>query len=259
MGYFWRIPLLLAVGVCAGFLNTVAGGGSLLTLPVLIFLGLPPTTANGTNRIAIFVQNAIAIMGFSHREVSNFRYSTLLAIPALIGAIIGAKIAVKFNETLFKRVLAGIMVVVLCLILFPEAEESKELSMTRLIIAMVVFFFIGIYGGFIQAGVGFIIMAALTVINGFNLDFINAIKVFVVFFYTITALFVFIKEKRVDWYLGVTLAIGNATGAWIGTHWVVDLIVQGDEWKIEVVIAVTVVAFAIRLFWQSLTAKTNNN
>ena len=120
---------------------------------------------------------------------------------------------------------------------------------------MVVFFFIGIYGGFIQAGVGFIIMAALTVINGFDLALINAIKLFVVFFYTLTALGVFIKEKRVDWALGVTLAFGNATGAWIGSQWAVT---KGDEW-IKAVLIVTVVAFAIRLLWQSFTAKTNTN
>lgn len=257
MKSFWRIPLLLVAGLCAGFLNTVAGGGSLITLPLLIFLGLPPTTANGTNRIAIILQNATGIMGFRHLEVSNFRYSTLLAIPALIGAIIGAKIAVKFNETLFKRVLAGVMIVVLCLILFsPKPETANEnLSITRQIVAMVVFFFIGIYGGFIQAGVGFIIMAALTVINGFDLALINAIKLFVVFFYTLTALGVFIKEKRVDWALGVTLAIGNATGAWIGSQWAVA---EGDQ-SIKVVLVVTVVAFAIRLLWQSFTAKTNTN
>lgn len=257
MKSFWRIPLLLVAGLCAGFLNTVAGGGSLITLPLLIFLGLPPTTANGTNRIAIVVQNASGIMGFRHLAVSNFRYSTLLAIPALIGAIIGAKIAVKFNETLFKRVLAGVMIAVLCLILFsPKPEAANEnLSITRQIVAMVVFFFIGIYGGFIQAGVGFIIMAALTVINGFDLALINAIKLFVVFFYTLTALGVFIKEKRVDWALGVTLAFGNATGAWIGSQWAVT---KGDEW-IKAVLIVTVVAFAIRLLWQSFTAKTNTN
>jgi uncharacterized membrane protein YfcA len=257
MKSFWRIPLLLAAGLCAGFLNTVAGGGSLITLPLLIFLGLPPTTANGTNRIAIIVQNATGIIGFRHLEVSNFRYSTRLAIPALIGAIIGAKIAVKFNENLFKRVLAGVMIVVLCLIVFsPKPEAAHEnLSITRQIVAMGVFFFIGIYGGFIQAGVGFIIMAALTVINGFDLALINAIKLFVVFFYTLTALGVFIKEKRVDWALGITLAIGNATGAWIGSQWAVA---KGDEW-IKIVLVVTVVAFAIRLVWQSFTAKTNTN
>ena len=113
---------------------------------------------------------------------------------------------------------------------------------------MLVFFFIGVYGGFIQAGVGFIIIAALTLTNGFDLVRTNAIKVFVIFFYTIIALIVFVWNGNVNWYLGLTLAVGNATGAWIGSRWAVA---KGDKW-IRVVLVVTVLAFAIRLFWQTL-------
>ncbi len=252
MENFWEVPLILVTGVFAGFLNTVAGGGSLLTLPVLIFLGLPSATANGTNRIAVFIQNASGIMGFRRKGVSDFGYSTLLTLPALVGAWFGAKIAVEMDEVIFNRVLAGIMLAVLFLTLFSPTKKlqggTENLSLFRKIIGMLVFFFVGVYGGFIQAGVGFIIIAALTLTNGFDLVRTNAIKVFVIFFYTSIALIVFVWNRNVDWPLGLTLAVGNATGAWVGSHWAVA---KGDKW-IRVVLVVTVLVFAIQLFRQTL-------
>ena len=277
MENLWEIPLILVTGVFAGFLNTVAGGGSLLTLPVLIFLGLPPATANGTNRVAVFAQNASGIMGFRRKGVSDFGYSTLLTLPALAGAWFGAQIAVDMDEVVFNRVLAGIMIGVLFITLYNPTKKLQDgpeglsllrniigsivfffvgarsnwytyYDVIRKIIGMFVFFFVGIYGGFIQAGAGFIIIAALTLTNGFDLVRTNAIKLFVVFFYTISALVVFIQSGNVNWYFGLTLAVGNATGAWIGSHWAVE---KGDKW-IRVVLIVAVLAFAIRLFWQTL-------
>ena len=252
MENLWEIPLILVTGVFAGFLNTVAGGGSLLSLPVLIFLGLPSAVANGTNRVAVFIQNASAITGFRRKGVSDFRYSALLTLPALAGAWIGARIAIEIDPTLFNRILSGIMIVVLFTTLFSPTKKLKggaeNLSVPRKIVGMAAFFLVGIYGGFIQAGVGFIVIAALTLINGFDLVRTNVIKVFVIFFYTIIALIVFIMSRNVNWPLGLTLAVGNATGAWIGSHWAVD---KGDKW-IKVVLVVTVLAFAIRLFWQTL-------
>ena len=108
---------------------------------------------------------------------------------------------------------------------------------------MVVFFFIGIYGGFIQAGVGLLVITALRLLTGIDLVRTNAIKVLVIFFYTIVALGIFISEGHVNWILGFTLAAGNATGAWIGSHWAVE---KGDKW-IKVVLVVAVLVFATNL------------
>ena len=252
MELFLKIPLILITGTFAGFLNTVAGGGSLLTLPVLRFLGLPAPKANGTNRVAVIIQNASGIMGFRRKGISDFRYSALLTAPAIVGAWIGAEIANQMTDRAFDRVLAGIMVGVLFLTLFSPTKKlqggSENLNLSRKIMAMVGFFFVGVYGGFIQAGVGFIIIAALTLINGFDLIRTNAIKIFVVFFYTIVALVAFVRAGNVDWFLGLTLAVGNASGAWIGSHWAVT---KGEKW-IKTVLVVAVLAFAVRLVWQSL-------
>ncbi len=247
---FLEIGLVIGAGIIAGFFNTVAGGGSLLTLPILImYIGLPPSIANATNRVAIFSQNVFAIAGFKSKGVSDFKYSLLLGISALLGAIIGAKIAVDIKGELFNRILAIIMVAVVLLTLFKrkkaETDQSESLTIPQKIITTVVFFLIGIYGGFIQAGVGFLIIAALTNLNGFSLIKTNAIKVFVVFIYTIAALLVFILEGQVNWIYGVILAIGNSLGAWFASRWSVK---KGDK-VVGRILVVAVIILAVKLWF----------
>ncbi len=243
----WHIPVIFTAGILAGFINTLAGGGSLLTLPILIFLGLPTAVANGTNRIAIVAQCAFAVAGFKKKGVSNFKLSLLLSTPAIIGAIIGACFAVDISDVLFRRVLAGIMLLVLGLILWNPRQEggssSNSLGRRQLITAMIVFFFIGIYGGFIQVGVGFIIIAALTTITKFNLIVTNSHKVFIAGIYTIFALIVFALNGKICWEIGLCLAAGMGLGGWIGSHWAVK---KGERW-IRAVLAICVVAMVVKL------------
>ena len=243
----WHIPVIFTAGILAGFINTLAGGGSLLTLPILIFLGLPTAVANGTNRIAIVAQCAFAVAGFKKKGVSNFKLSLLLSTPAIIGAIIGAYFAVDISDVLFRRVLAVIMLLVLGLILWNPRQDggsnSNSLGRRQLITAMTVFFFIGIYGGFIQVGVGFIIIAALTTITKFNLVVTNSHKVFIAGIYTVFALIVFAFNDKVCWEIGLCLAAGMGLGGWIGSHWAVA---KGERW-IRVVLAICVVAMVIKL------------
>jgi uncharacterized protein len=244
----WYIPVVFTVGIIAGFINTLAGGGSLLTLPILIFLGLPTAVANGTNRLAIMTQCLFAVIGFKRKGVSGFKLSLLLSVPALIGAIIGAQIAVDMSDILFKRVLAVIMLLILGLILWnPRQDVGSLMSSGRnhLIITMIAFFFIGFYGGFIQVGVGFIIIAALTTIKGLNLVNTNSHKVFITGIYTIFALIVFAFNGKICWTIGLCLAAGMGLGGWIGSHWVVA---GGERW-IRLALTICVIAMVIKLLF----------
>jgi uncharacterized membrane protein YfcA len=243
-----KAALLIAVGGIAGFLNVLAGGGSLLTLPVLIFLGLPATVANGTNRIAILVQNIFAVGGFRSRGVMPLGMALLCTAPALAGSYLGANLALSVDDQLFKRILAGIMLGVL---LFTAIDPMKhrrrtEMSYTPLRIAalLLCFFAVGIYGGFVQAGVGFLIITSL-LLQGLDLVTINAVKVFVVAFFTLVALTVFILHQQVDYGLGLALAAGNASGGWIATRMAVK---KGHDW-IKKFVSLTILAFAIKLLW----------
>ena len=105
MEEWYHYLLLVVVGFTVGFINTMAGGGSLLSLPVLIFLGLPPAVANGTNRVAIVIQTALATAGFKSKGVSTYPFNLYLAVSALIGAIIGANIAIDIKGELLTRFL----------------------------------------------------------------------------------------------------------------------------------------------------------
>ena len=219
---FNDVIILLICGVIAGFINTVAGGGSLLTLPILIFMGLPSNIANGTNRIAIFMQNIFSISGYKSRGVSDFKYSSWLSVSALIGSIIGAKIAININEDMFNKILSVVIIIVVLSIIYnknPFNINSENISIEKKIISVIMFFFIGIYGGFIHAGVGFLILSILSNYNGIQLSKANSIKVFVIFVYTFFALIVFIMENKINWILGINLGIGNSIGGWIASRW----------------------------------------
>ena len=244
--YFWQVPVLVLVGVLAGFLNVLAGGGSLLTLPLLIFFGLPAATANGTNRVAIFCQNIFAITGFKRKGVFPIRLALICTPPALIGSYFGANLAITVDEMVFRRLLALIMVGVLIFMVIDPMKHlqqaEKPMTPLRLAVLLVSFFGVGVYGGFVQAGVGFLIITGL-LMHGLDLVRINAVKVLVVFAFTLVALGVFVVHGQVDYVLGLALAVGNSTGGWFASHLAVE---KGHEW-IKRFVVVTVLIFALRL------------
>lgn len=241
-----QTALLFATGTAAGIINVLAGGGSMLSVPVLIFLGVDPVTANGTNRVAIAVQNATAIHGFRRQSEGSFPLSTKLALAALPGSIVGAWLASHMNNAAFQRVLAVVLVLAVIALFLPSpaAPESEQLSPWRRALVYPVMFGIGVYGGFIQIGVGFIFMAGLQRLLRLGLVRVNIHKVFIIFVYTLPALGIFLWRGQVNWLLGLSLAAGTASGAWIATR----LAIRGGERWIRVVVAIAVVLMAVRLF-----------
>ena len=237
---------ILVAGVFAGFVNVVAGGGSLITIPVLIFAGLPPAAANGTNRIAILSQNIIAVNRFRRKGFFPVKAGILLGLAAAAGAVAGSLIAVEMSGELFKKILSGVMILVLILTLTGNRggkRNSNEIHHMPWLIP--VFFLVGIYGGFIQAGVGFIIIAAFSLIGGTGLITTNAAKVLIVLVYTVPSLIIFIVNGHVVWPAGLILAAGNSCGALLGAKLSIE---KGDAW-IKAVLAVTVTAMAVKLFF----------
>lgn len=243
------ILILVGAGLFAGFVNTMAGGGSLLTLPLLIFLGLPPATANGTNRIAIIVSASSATQGFRSKNISSFPLSIYLGIAAFFGALIGSRIAVEIDGLLFNKILAIILIIVLVLMVFKPNYKADLLQARTtgktLIWSMVAFFFIGIYGGFINAGIGFIIMLFLNYVNKLDLVRVNATKVTLVLIYTTAALATFILSGHIDLKYGIALAVGNAAGAFFASRYAV----KKGEGVIKTVMMVMVVAMSVKLWF----------
>ncbi len=221
--------LLFGLGLLAGFINIMAGGGSTLTLPALILLGLDSATANGTNRLAIFIQNIFAISSFRKQKVHQFRESLKLALWTLPGAIIGAFFAVKISDIWFQRILGLVIIgVVISLFIPVTGSGSHTDAYSRVENRWPVYlalFGVGFYGGFIQAGVGFLIMAALYHLLKIDLVRVNMHKVFIVFIYMFPTLLIFIFTHHVHYLYGLVLAAGNATGAW----WSAKIQVRGGE------------------------------
>jgi uncharacterized membrane protein YfcA len=231
--------------------NVQAGGGSLLTLPVLIFLGLPTAVANGTNRVAILFQCAVATGSFKRMGFDTIRLGLRLSVTAVVGAIIGSRIAIEVSDSVFRLVLSLVMVMALAVILFrrkPEADacdlgESSGAGIRHPVLQYFLFLIVGLYGGFIQAGVGFMQLFALYVIGGLSLVRANCVKLFVAGIYLIPSLVVFIAYGKVAWVPAIVLAAGTGLGAWLGAQFAVR---KGERW-IKAVLALAVLGMAGRL------------
>ena len=240
----WYFPLLAVAGIAVGFLNVMAGGGSLISLPILIFLGLDPAMANGTNRVAILVQNITAVSSFRSQGYSEMRHSLSLALCTVPGAVAGAFAAVAVDPILFKRILGAVLVAAVVLILRKGPSSADEdRSVRRPVLAHLAMVGVGFWGGFLQAGVGFLIMPILFQLLRLDLIRVNMHKVFIVGVYTIPALLVFALEGKVWWLGGLVLAVGNAAGAWLATR----VTISHGERAIRVVFVAAVIAMGVKL------------
>lgn len=180
----------------------------MLVVPFLIFIGLPANVANATNRIAILLQNVVSVSSFKQKKILNFKTDSKLLLPVALGSIAGAFIAVDINEEIFKKVIAGLLIIMFFMLLLkPDAwvkANADKAKMKSPWLRNVIFFLLGIYGGFIQIGIGFFLLAGLVLGCGYDLLKANAIKLFIVLFYTIIALAIFIWNDLVDFKVGLS-------------------------------------------------------
>ena len=239
------VILLFIVAFISGFINVGAGGGSSLTLPMLIFLGLDSSIANGTNRIGVLMQNLTAIYSFKRSKYSQFKLSLKLSLLSLPGAIAGAFLAVTLDDELFQTILGIVMILIIISMFLPKAKNTKESENSQKISWSVYLSMIGIgfYGGFLQVGVGFIIMASLQHLMKLNLIYVNMHKVFIVLVFTLPAILIFSFSGDINWFWGITLGLGNAAGAW----WSVKLTVKKGEKIIKIVLVIAILIMALKL------------
>jgi len=219
-----QYALIVLAGFFAGFINTLAGSGSLITLPLLIALGLPANVANGTNRIAIFLQNVVGVSSYKSQKVFEFKSSINLVIPAVLGSILGAVLAVDINEEIMTKAIGGLLVFMFFFILLKPSKWLKEQQVKAPLpywARAIIFFIIGLYGGFIQAGVGFFLLAGLVLGAGYDLVKANAVKVFIVLIYTAFAILVFYINDQINFKYGLILAAGSMLGAFVGARFAV--------------------------------------
>ncbi|MEA3406717.1 MAG: sulfite exporter TauE/SafE family protein [Chloroflexota bacterium] len=241
-----QIIIILVAGLVAGFVNTMAGGGSFLTIAALELTGLPIIMANGTNRVAVEVQTIMAILGFRSKGISDAKLSIQFAIPALLGAVLGAYLVIDLPTTIFRRFMAVAMLMMLVILVIRPTrwfkERQIEMTPKRKLLGAVALFVVGIYGGAIQAGVGFLLIASLVVVAGLNLVQANSHKVFIIATYTLFALGTFALKGQVNWILGLILAVGNGVGGWLASR----LAVEKGEGLVRAVLGIMLAVLSIR-------------
>ena len=238
--------LLIAAGFAAGFVNTVAGGGSVITIPVLFEALGDAGLANGTNRIAILMAQVAATTGFRRAGKLDMRKIAPLIPATVLGAVTGAWIATSLDSDSMKKVFAFILVLVALSVLVKPSRwlGGHERSIPEPL-RSIIFFGVGFYGGFVQAGVGFLLLGALVVGGGLDLVRGNAAKVFLILIYTPVALMLFASAAQVDWWYGLVMGVGNVSGAILATRLAVK---KGAGWIRWVIIVMAVVA-AIRMLF----------
>ena len=223
---WYDYPIILIAGFFAGVINMYAGSGSTISLAAMLFAGIPASVANGSNRIAIFLQNIIGVRGYHQKGLLDFNYAWKVAIPGMVGSAVGALgwnyLAETTNEELLRQIVGFIMLGMLVVVFVNpkrliegKGGESGHDPTWR---DYGLFFLIGIYGGFIQAGIGVFLLLSLVLSSGYDLIRSNAIKVFIVLCQSIIALIIFALNGQVAWGIGLVLAMGNMSGAWVATQ-----------------------------------------
>lgn len=239
--YSWQIiSVLILSGVLVGIINTLAGSGTAISYYLFILLGLPPHIANGTTRPSVILQTLAATLSFKKQNVLDLKKGIKLSIPTVLGSILGASIAVKIDKDIFEIVVGFVMLLMLFFIFYkPEvwikgkAEKIKEKPS---IIQYIVFFAIGVYGGFIHIGVGIFLLAALVLLSGYDLVKANALKVFIVMVYSPVTLIIFMYNNQVNYYLGLIVAIGNIFGGYYASKYAVKWGASFVRWVLIIVV-----------------------
>jgi hypothetical protein len=253
---WYSYPLLLVAGFVSGFVNTLAGSGSAVTLPVLIFLGLPAHIANGTNRVAIVLQNVSGVWTFRQRGALDLRGAMWLSVPAVLGSALGAQVSLRLDEATMRQVI-GVVMLMMCVIILLRPSRWLHGAVESMATHpnwkhMLLFFLIGMYGGFIQVGVGIFLLAGLVLGIGYDVVRANAVKVAVVLAFTLVALAVFVLNGRVQWREGLILAVGSMAGAWVGARFAVE---KGALWVRRLLIAIVLFSAAHLLGVSELLAR----
>lgn len=234
------VLILLFSGLVVGFINTLAGGGSAISLTVFMALGLPVQVANGTNRIAIFMQNLSSTATFSRKRMLDWRNGLRMGIPATIGAMLGAQIATDINDTIFRICLAVVMIAVLVFTLFGSKLLKRSGAEVPKIkpVHYSVFFLIGIYSGYIFVGTGYLILLATMGMMSLNIVKSNVIKNFIILLAIPFSLLVFILNGEVNYAYGLIHGAGNMVGAFLASHYAIGWGTKFLRWFMVAVVLV---------------------
>ena len=243
--------LAIVAGVVAGLINTLAGSGSLITLPMLMSMGLPAGEANGTNRIGVICQNITAVIKYRQQGKLDLSDSQLKFVSVTIGAFVGSLVAIDLSDEQMRMIIGIVLCIMLVVILCnPKAwlRDHTDVSVKWSAPARaVLFFFVGIYGGFIQAGIGVLLLVSLVAASGYPIVKANGLKLALVLVFSIPALIVFVAYGQVNWGLGLVVAVGQVMGAYIAANYATKS-TYAALWMHRLLILIIVISIAKWLY-----------
>jgi uncharacterized membrane protein YfcA len=217
-----HILIIFAVGFIAGSFGTLVGGGGLITIPTLILLGLPPHTAIGTNRLGVIGMAVAGWYQFGKKGMINYEIGYTVALPALMGSILGANLVLKINEAILKQVIAVMTILILVFIVSKPKmgiQKSKhEIKKYEYLIGGLLSFFIFIYSGFYGAGTGALLTYVLILLFGQTFLESAATRKIAQLISTVMASIVFAISGVISYPLGAALLTGCFIGSYVGAH-----------------------------------------
>ena len=242
------IIILICSGIIVGFINTLAGGGTVISLSVFMFFGLPPLVANGTNRVGIILQNATAVAYFQKHKLINWRKIMHFALPVILGSLTGAAIAGTISNKLFLHIFAGVVILFgIAMIFNPDRFIHERTDLVNRKVSVwqyFIYFLLGIYGGFVHVGIGYLFLAALVLGSGYDLLKANVLKSVFILIYVPFSLLVFTMQGNVCWSFGLIHSIGNIIGAWLAAH----LAIKKGAPFIRYIVLVLIVIVILQMF-----------
>lgn len=239
--------VLVVSGVVAGYINAVAGAGSLLTLPALIFSGLDPLAANATNRVGVLFQNLVTLWAYRRAGVGKGAVIWQLALPTSLGAVVGAWLATLLDGAELTRILVAVMLVFLLLTLLPLRRSAEGGPLPRMGWGLgTAFVLMGAYAGFIQAGTGVLILLYLAHVHGTGLVQGNGLKVAVNTVQTLVSLGAFVLlDQRIDLGRAVVLSLATMFGGYVGAR----AAIRGGQAFVKLMLVIAVLSSAVKLVW----------
>jgi uncharacterized membrane protein YfcA len=235
--------ILVISGIVVGFINTLAGGGTIISMSLFMMLGLSPIMANGTNRIPVILQNLVSVINFYRDKKLDLKKSICCSIPVALGSIAGSYLSIVVHDYIFMIFFVIIMVIMLLLMFLKPNKWLKgdvnKMNKSVSLLQLFFYFLIGIYAGFIHIGMGYFLLAVLVLMGGFDLLRANAIKSFIVLFYAPFSLIIFIYNGDVNYEYGFIHAIGNMIGAYVASRWAVNWGTNFIRWMVVIFIIIS--------------------
>ena len=247
---FQSLAILAAAGVLATFVNVIAGGGGMIVLPALMALGLPADVANGTYRLGVVTQSIAGTAALRKEGKLDTSAIVPILIPTVFGASLGALLATWMPREVLKPIMLATMIVMAALIVFRKRTlipgEGRALSPSEAPRSYLGLFLAGVYGGFIQAGVGFLLLGVIVGTLRHDLVSGNALKLVVTLAFGTVSLGIFIWAGLVSWAPALVLAASSILGARLGVRLMLRVPATGLRWFVFASVIATSIAAWLR-------------